>query len=132
MKGRQTDSLAVGRGCQAIVIHFPTTPMQHASRLCEGVVTFRLRRKLTHPMSHLAVRLFYHKHTTRVDEEANPRTQTQQYRRSLPDAMHSSTALNRTEQVSVEQQTLVQRVAAVERKAEGDQEECRRPSWHQR
>jgi hypothetical protein len=118
--GREADSLWFGRGCQAIVIHFPTT------RECryEDVVTFRLRRKLTRPMSHSlkrypsflpsSTRL---KHTTRADVET---TQALGHSRSV-DVVYPtpSTPFSRTEQVCVEQQTLVQRVAAVEREGGG-------------
>lgn len=74
----------------------------------------------------------YHqrKQTTRVDV-GTLRRKTQR-RRSLTDTP-STRALSRTEQASVSQQRLVQRMAAVEREAEGYQEEeCRCPSWHQR
>ena len=69
--------------------------------------------------------------TTRVDVE------TLRRRRRSADVVYptpSTRAPSRTEMASVSQQTLVQRiVAAVEREAEGYQEEeCRRPSWHQR
>ena len=108
--------------------------MQHHSQVdeYEGVVTLRgagSRVRCRRPSS---ARFDYHsrEQTTRVDVERQRLSDADDVVYPTP----SPRALSRTEQASVSQQTLVQRVvAAVERQAEGYQEdECRCPSWHQR